>query len=120
MVSIDQSSRFVATHTYLTVCSMYHEAYASKTLTVCERVSQLAAVVFFFRGWNRWLDRSAKWCRKRNGISYEACTDLEINVGCFVTVYAILADHNKFVHPLHPVNPEQFVRICIPVTVTVR
>jgi hypothetical protein len=102
------------TKVYLEMCREFHDAFASKDLSLSKRIEKLAYVVFFMRIWNVWLnikkaEPQSFLSRDVNGISYQACCDLEICVGAFCTVVAILADNPQFQHVKFPFDPQRMV-----------
>ena len=107
------------TAVYFDVIRGIYDVFSSKdpSFTLKQRISTLATAVFFVRGWNAFLAKKPKHskagselCQTNNGLSREACIDLEVCAGEFVTVVAILADNPQFRGPvMHGFDPELLV-----------
>ncbi len=100
-MKFDESKKlYQGTATYLGVLYEFYDAYTSKdpAMTLAVRLEKLSFVLFFFRYWNIWLDSPgmAHVSRDVNGISHQAMCDLEICVGAFFTVVAILGRWPRF------------------------
>lgn len=98
---VDGVKLWTGTSKYLSVLYEFYDAYTSRTLTLGQRLEKLSFVLFFFRYWNEWLSKppaGVSVSRDVNGISHQAMCDLEICVGAFYTIAAILHHYPRFQH----------------------
>jgi hypothetical protein len=113
--SADFAVQFKGLHAYLEVISDYHDAFASRDLSMLDRLARVSHAVFFLRFWNVWLDASPAFNRASNGISNQAVTDLEINAGALFTMAAWLCQDCDAVAAVKPLlDPQRMVglRFC--------
>ncbi len=113
---------YKGTAVYFEVLRGFLEVFQSKesSFTLSDRITAMATAVFFIRGWNKWLaaaqsrkkgSAGSELCQTNNGLSREACIDLEICAGEFVTVVAYIEENPQLrSDPLHGFDPERLVR----------
>ena len=96
LVTKDETHR--GTLSYIKMMRTYVECFVSTSMSYVDRVENLAYVVGYIRYWNVWLagDCGSGITRKRNGLTAETCTDVEMSAAVAIALIGACGDHEKF------------------------